>query len=150
MGERDTHVQGTTAGPGSPSAVRTGVLAVVAAAGAALVVHGVFEAAGADYLVEPPGQAQSRVGAGLAAVVAGLAAAVGVGLTALIERRSARPRRLVVVLVVVGLLLFAANPLLAADQPLTVVALEVMHLAVAGAFLAVVLPTVGRRRTGPP
>jgi hypothetical protein len=29
-------------------------------------------------------------------------------------------------------LLFAANPFLAADQALTVVALEVMHLAVAG------------------
>ena len=56
--------------------------------------------------------------------------------------------RLVLVLVAVGLLLFAANPVLAADQGSTVVALEVMHLAVAGAFLVVVLPALSRRTDG--
>jgi drug/metabolite transporter (DMT)-like permease len=128
-----------------PSMLRTAVLAVLAAAGVALVVHGAFELAGADYQVEPPGQARTRVGAALAAGVAGFAAAVGAALTAVITRRSARPERLVLVLVAVGVLLFAANPVLAADQILTVVALEVMHLAVAAAFLAVVLPVVRRR-----
>jgi hypothetical protein len=38
---------------------------------------------------------------------------------------------------------------LAAEQALTVVALEVVHLAVAGAFLAVVLPALARRRSRP-
>jgi drug/metabolite transporter (DMT)-like permease len=148
MDQDDNPVRGRAADEPAPSLVRTGLLAVVAAAGAALVVHGVFELLGADYLVEPPGQTQSRVGAGLAAAVAALAAAVGAGLTAVIARRSARPERLVLVLVAVGVLLFAANPVLAAEQTLTVVALEVMHLAVAAAFLAVVLPALARRRTG--
>ncbi len=130
----------------SPSMLRTAVLAVIAAAGAALVVHGLFEFLGADYLVEPPGQAQTRVGAAQAAGVAGLTAAVGAGLTAVLARRSARPERLVVVLVAAGVLLFAANPVLSADQGLTITALEVMHLAVAAAFLAVVLPALGRLR----
>ena len=84
-------------------------------------------------------------GSATVAGVAALTAAVGAALTALFVRRSARPARLVLVLVAVGLLLFAANPVLAADQALTVVALEVMHLAVAGAFLAVVLPALRHR-----
>ena len=128
-----------------PSALRTGLLAVVAAAVAAAVVHVLFYLLGADFAVEPPGQARERVGAAQAAGVAALTAAVGAVLTAVIARRSARPQRLVLVLVAVGVLLFAANPFLAADQALTIVALEVMHLAVAGAFLAVVLPWLGRR-----
>ena len=128
-----------------PSALRTGLLAVVAAAVAAAVVHVLFDLLGADFAVEPPGQARTRVGAAQAAGVAALTAAVGAVLTAVIARRSARPQRLVLVLVAVGVLLFAANPVLAADQALTVVALEVMHLAVAGAFLAVVLPWLSRR-----
>ena len=101
-------------------------------------------------IVEPPGRPRARVGAAQAGAVAALATAVGAGLTALAVRRSARPQRLVLGLVVVGLLLFAANPVMAADQTLTVVALEVMHLAVAGAFLAVVLPALARRRHGRP
>jgi hypothetical protein len=130
------------------SIARTAVRAVVAAAGAAAVVHGLFDLAGADFLVEPPGQGRMRVGAVAAALVAALAAAVGSALTALFVRRSARPQRLVLALVAVGVLLFAVNPVIAAEQGLTVVALEVMHLAVAGAFLAVVLPALPRRRTG--
>lgn len=130
------------------SMLRTAVRAIVAAAGAAAVVHGLFDLAGADFLVEPPGQSQVRVGAVQAAFVAALAAAVGSALTALFVRRSARPERLVLALVVVGVLLFAVNPVIAAEQTLTVVALEVMHLAVAGAFLALVLPDLPRRRTG--
>ena len=138
------------AGRSAPSMARTGVLAVLASALAAVVVHVVFDLAGADFLVEPPGRPRARVGAAQAGAVAALATAVGAGLTALAVRRSARPQRLVLGLVVVGLLLFAANPVMAADQTLTVVALEVMHLAVAGAFLAVVLPALARRRHGRP
>ena len=40
----------------------------------------------------------------------------------------------------------AGNPFLAAEQGLTIVALEVMHLAVAGAFVAVLLPALRRAR----
>jgi drug/metabolite transporter (DMT)-like permease len=130
----------------APSMLRTAVQAIAAAAGAAAVVHGLFDLAGADLLVEPPGQARARVGAVQAAVFAALAAAVGAALVAVLVRRSARPARLVLVLVAVGVLLFAPNPVLAADQGLTIVALEVMHLAVAAAFLAVVLPAVRQRR----
>ena len=139
-----------TAERSQPSVLRTGLLAVAAAAVAAALVHVVFDVAGADYLVEPPGQAQTRVTAVQAAGVAALTAAVGAAATALIARRSARPQRLVLVLVAVGVLLFAANPVLAAGQALTVVALEVMHLAVAGAFLAVVLPSLARGRAPHP
>lgn len=139
MSDSGTQVQGT-----APSMVRTGVLAVLAAALAAAVVHLLFDVGGADFLVEPPGQPQVRVGAAQAAGVAALAAAVGAALAAVFARRSARPERLVLGLVAVGVLLFAVNPVLAAEQTRTVVALEVMHLAVAGAFLAVVLPALRR------
>jgi hypothetical protein len=53
------------------------------------------------------------VGAAQAAGTAALAAAVGALLTAVIARRSARPQRLVLGLVAVGVVLFAANPVLA-------------------------------------
>lgn len=88
----------------------------------------------------------TRAQQGTAASVAALAAAVGSVLTALLVRRSARLERLVLVLVAVGVLLFVVDPVLAADQGLTVVALEVVHLAVAGAFLlVVVLPALRHR-----
>ena len=145
-GDSSAHVQDGSA----PSMLRTAVRATVAAAGAAVVVHGLFDLAGADFLVEPPGQAQTRVGAAQAAFVAALAAALGCALIALLARRSARPERLALALVAVGVLLFAVNPVLAAEQGLTVAALEVMHLAVAAAFLAVVLPALRQRhRRGP-
>src|SRR3712207_7654908 len=41
------------------SLLRTALLSVVAAAVAAAVVHVVFDLAGADYVVEPPGQART-------------------------------------------------------------------------------------------
>ena len=145
MDERSSQVQGRTGTRAAPFGVRTGLLAVAAAALAAVVVHVLFDLVGADFLVEPPGQPRARVGAVQAAGVAALTAAVGAALTALFARRSARPARLVLLLVAVGLLLFAVTPVLAAEQGLTVVALEVMHLAVAGAFLAVVLPALHSR-----
>lgn len=119
-------------------------MAVLAAAVAAAVTHLVFAAAGADHVVEPPGQARTTVGLAQAAGIAAFAALLGVAVTALAARRSRRPERTVVGLALLGLLLFAANPFLAADQGLTVVALEVMHVAVAGAFVAVLLPFTRR------
>jgi hypothetical protein len=142
----DSGVQGGTA----PTTARTAIRAIAAAAGVAAVVHGLFELAGADFLVEPPGQAQTRVSAATAAGVAGLAAGLGVGAVALLAPGSARPRRLVLSLVAAGVLLLAVTPVLAAEQVLTVVALEVMHLAVAGAFLVIVLPALSSLSEGGP
>ena len=71
--------------------VRTAVLAVLAAALAAAVVHLVFDLAGADFQVEPPGQSRVRVGVAQAAGVAALAAAVGSALAAVLARRSHSP-----------------------------------------------------------
>jgi len=130
----------------APSLLRPGLVAVAAAGLAAAVVHVVFDAAGADFVVQPPGQPRAAIGVAQSAGVAALACAVGVVLTALAVRRSRRPERVVLGLAVLGVLLFALNPVLAADQTLTVVALEVMHLAVAGVFLAVLLPVVRRAR----
>lgn len=127
-----------------PSLLRPVLLAVLAAAVAAAVTHVVFDALGADFVVEPPGQARTTVSLLQSAGMAALAALVGGGVTALVARRSRRPERVVVGLAVVGVLLFAANPFLAAEQGLTILALEVMHLAVAGAFLAVLLPALRR------
>jgi len=127
-----------------PSLLRTGLLAVLLGAVSAAVVHVLFDAAGADFVVEPPGQAAARVSAAQAAGVAALATALGVLLAAAAARRLRRPERAVVGLAVLGVLLFSPNPLLAADQTLTVVALEVMHVAVAASFLAVLLPFVRR------
>jgi hypothetical protein len=137
---------GRTTAPGRSGAslLRPVLLAVVAAAVAAAVTHLLFGALGADYVVEPPGQARTTVSLGLAAGVAAFAALVGGAVTVLVARRSRRPERVVVGLAVLGLLLFAVNPFLAAEQGLTIVALEVMHLAVAGAFVAVLLPALRR------
>ena len=98
------------------SVLRPGLLAVLAAAVAAGVVHVVFDLAGADYVVEPPGQARTTVALGLAVAVAAVCALIGVAITALVVRRSRRPERVVVGLVVLGLLLFALNPVVSADQ----------------------------------
>lgn len=126
---------------------RPALLSVVAAAVAAGVVHVLFDAVGADFVVQPPGQSRTTVALGQAVEVAALCALVGAGIAAVPARRSPRPDRVVVALAVLGLLLFAVNPLLAAEQGLTIVALEVMHLAVAGAWLAVLLPAL-RRSSG--
>ncbi len=136
-----------TAGPvPDRSLLRPGLLAVVAAGVAAGLVHVVFDLAGADFLVEPPGQERAAIGLPQAVGVAVLVSGIGLAVLAVAVRRTRRPARLLVGLAVLGLLLFAANPLLAAEQGLTVVALEVMHLAVAGAFVAVLLPVVRRSR----
>jgi Family of unknown function (DUF6069) len=140
--------RGRAGSPGrpAPSLLRPGLLAVVAAAVAAGVVHVVFDVLGADYVVEPPGQARTTVALGLAVGVAAGCALVGSGIAAVAARRSRRPERVVTGLALLGLVLFAVNPVVAAEQGLTVVALEVMHLAVAGAWLAVLLPALRRPR----
>ena len=143
----DQRLPTSTAAPDRRSWLRPGLLAVLAAAVAAAPTHVVFGAAGADYVVEPPGQARTTVGLAQAAASAAFAAAIGVAVTALAARRVHRPGRVVVGLALLGLVLFAVNPFLAAEQGLTVVALEVMHVAVAGAFVAVLLP-FARRSSG--
>ena len=69
-------------------------------------------------------------------------------MAALLARFTARPARWFVVAVVVVLVLFALNPLLSADQVLTVVALEVEHLVAAAAALALLLPVLRGRGRG--
>ena len=131
---------------GAPPLLRPAVTAVVASAVGVALVHLGFDAAGADFRVAPGGQDPQTVGAGQAAAIGALGALVGGLLAAATARFTARPSRWLTALVVLGLVVMAANPVLAADQALTVVALEVMHLAVAGAFLAVVLPALAKRR----
>lgn len=127
------------------SLVRATALAAVAAGLGVLVVHLLFGALGADYVVAPPGQAEMTVTAGSAALLAAVATAVGGGVAALLARRTARPARWFTVLVVVVLLVMAPNPVLAADQALTVVALELEHLVAAGAALGLLLPALRAR-----
>jgi ABC-type Fe3+ transport system permease subunit len=121
------------------------VLAVLAAAVVAAVVHLLFDAAGADYVVAPNGQEPTTVGAPMAAGVAALVTALGAGVAALLARTTRRPSRWFLIAAVVVLALMAVNPVLAADQVLTVVALEVMHLAVAAVALALLLPPLRAR-----
>jgi hypothetical protein len=120
---------------------RVVLTAAAAAAVAVAVVHLLFGALGADYVVEPPGQPRSEVSFVLAAVIAFVAVAAGGVLAVLLARYA--PRRAVPVflaLVVLALLVTAPNPVVAADQTLTVVALEVEHLVAAGVALLLLLP----------
>lgn len=138
----------TTDHPAAPGLGRASLVAVVGAAVAVAVVHVAFDLAGADFVVAPPGQAETTVTAVLAALVAAAVTAVGCGVAALLARRAARPDRAFLVAVVVVLVVMGVNPVLAADQLLTVVALEVEHLAAAAVALAALLPPLraARRR----
>ena len=120
-------------------------LAAVAAAIGVALTHLVFGALGADFVVEPPGQAESEVAVAQAALVAFGVTLLGGGVAALLARSTERPARWFVVAVVVVLVLFAANPVLSAEQVLTVVALEVEHLVAAAAALALLLPGLRAR-----
>ena len=142
-----TRTDRTTAATGRPSLLVPGLRAVALAALAAALVHVLFDVAGADFVVEPPGQSSTRVGLLQAMGVAALATAVGVLVTLVAARRTRRPERVALALAVLGLLLFAPNPVLAADSTLTVVALEAMHVAVAAAFLGALLPALRASRT---
>lgn len=109
------------------------------------LTHLLFDLAGADFRVQPPGQPATTVGVGQAAGVTFGVTVVGGLVAALLTRRAARPDRWFTGTVVLALVVFAANPVLAADQLLTVVALEVEHLVAAAAALAVLLPVLRTR-----
>ena len=120
-------------------------LAAVGAGTAVLATHLAFAAAGADFVVQPPGQPEATVTAVQAAVVAAGVTLLGGLVAALLAARTRRPARLFVAAVVVVLVVMAVTPVLAADQLLTVVALEVEHLVAAAVALAVLLPPLRAR-----
>lgn len=121
------------------------LLAVVGAALAAAAVHLLFDAAGADFVVAPAGQPESTVTAAMAAGIAAVVTALGGAVAALLPRLTRRPSRVFLVLAAVVFAVMAVNPLLAADQLLTVVALELEHVAVAVVALAALLPPLRAR-----
>lgn len=128
-----------------PGFGRATALAVVGAAVAAAIVHLLFDAVGADFVVAPPGQPESTVTAGLAATIAAVVTAVGAAVAALLPRLTRRPSRLFLVLAAVVFALMFVNPLMAADQALTVVALELEHVAVAAVALFFLFPPLRAR-----
>lgn len=139
----------TTAAPVQKTAVpglgRPIVLAVGGAAVAAAVAHLLFDATGADFVVAPGGQEPTTVSAVMAAGGAAVGAALGGALAAVLARTTTRPSRLFLIAVVIVVALMAINPVLAADQALTIVALEVEHLVVAAVALALLLPPLRAR-----
>lgn len=132
-------------GVAPPSLGRAVVLAVVGAAVAAAVVHLLFDAAGADFVVAPGDGEPSTVSAGLAAGIAAVVTALGGALAAVLARTTGRPSRWFLLAAAAVVALTAINPVLAADQALTVVALEVEHLAVAAVALLLLLPPLRAR-----
>ena len=129
----------------APSLGRVTALAVPAAASAAAVVHLAFAAAGADFVVAPGGAEPSTVTAPIAAGAAALATAVGGAAAGGLARFTRRPSRAFLILTAVVLVLTAINPVLAAAQTLTIIALEVEHLTVAAVALSLVLPALRAR-----
>lgn len=129
----------------APGFGRAALLAVVGAALAAAAVHLLFDAAGADFVVAPPGQPESTVTAAMAASIAAVVTAIGCGVAALLPRWTQRPSRVFLVLAAIVLVVTAINPVLAADQVLTIIALELEHLAVAAVALAALLPPLRAR-----
>lgn len=123
---------------------RTAVAAVAAAAAVA-VVHLLAAAVGAGFTVAPGGGTSTVVGAPQAAAVAAGGALAGGVLAALLARWTARPARWFVLAVGLAVLVMAPNPVLAADEAATVVALELEHLVVAAVALAVLLPPLRER-----
>lgn len=139
----------TRSGPrtAAPALSRAVPLAAAGAAAAVAVVHLLFDALGADFVVAPPGQAETTVGVAQAAGVGLAVTLVGGLVAAALAARTRRPARLFSVLVLVALVVMAPNPVLAADQALTVVALELEHLVAAAVALGVLLPALrGRER----
>ncbi|MFE2680076.1 DUF6069 family protein [Streptomyces hygroscopicus] len=116
--------------------------AALAAAVAVLVAYLIFDAAGADFEVTMSGD-ESTVTAVQAGLAAFLVSLVGSTVVLLIAQRTARPARTFATIVVVAVVVLLVGPLVGADQALTVVALEVLHLVAAAAVLLVVLPRLG-------
>ncbi|MBW8093042.1 hypothetical protein IGW14_35015 [Streptomyces hygroscopicus subsp. hygroscopicus] len=116
--------------------------AALAAAVAVLVAYLIFDAAGADFEVTMSGD-ESTVTAVQAGLAAFLVSLVGSTVVLLIAQRTARPARTFATIVVAAVVVLLVGPLVGADQALTVVALEVLHLVAAAAVLLVVLPRLG-------
>lgn len=116
--------------------------AAFAAAVAVLVAYLIFDAAGADFEVTMSGD-ESTVTAVQAGLAAFLVSLVGSTVVLLVAQRTARPARTFATIVVVAVVVLLVGPLVGADQALTVVALEVLHLVAAAAVLLVVLPRLG-------
>ena len=81
----------------------------------------------------------------LAAGIAALVTALGAACAAVFARTTRRPSRWFLIAAGVVVTLMAVNPLLAADQALTVVALELEHVAVAAVALVFLLPPLRAR-----
>ena len=122
-------------------------MTVAAAVSAAVIVWLVaVPIAGLDLLVRPGGNATQHVRLGSVVVVSLLAALLGCGLLALLERLiPARARTAWTVVAAVVLLLSLAGPLTGGTTPAVTVTLSLMHLAM-GAALIIGLRgrTVGR------
>ncbi|MEE6262661.1 DUF6069 family protein [Plantactinospora sonchi] len=120
---------------------RTGVVVatVVAAEAVFFTLDGL---AGVDLAVRT-GDTVAAVGAGAVAAAAGVAALVGWGLLALLERITARARRIWTVVAVVVLVGSLLGPLGGVD-PAARLGLVALHLVCAG-VLIVGLPRAGRR-----
>ncbi|MEU8876386.1 DUF6069 family protein [Streptomyces javensis] len=136
-----------TASPRPAAAIaRLVIPAALAAAVAVLVGYLIFDAAGADFDVTMSGT-DSTVTAVQACFAAFLVSLVGGTIALLIARRTAQPTRTFAAIVTVAVVLLLVGPLVGADQALTVVALEVLHLLAAAAVLLVVLPRIGTTTT---
>ncbi|MFF5674775.1 DUF6069 family protein [Streptomyces hygroscopicus] len=132
----------TTSARTTADIARLVIPAALAAAVAVLVAYLIFDAAGADFEVTMSGD-ESTVTAVQAGLAAFLVSLVGSTVVLLIAQRTARPARTFATIVVVAVVVLLVGPLVGADQALTVVALEVLHLVAAAAVLLVVLPRLG-------
>ena len=129
----------TSAPSRSAGFVRTIIPAAIAAAVTAVITYLIFDAAGADYLVTMMGD-DITVSAGRSAFMGALMTLIGGTIAFFVARRTGNPARTFTAFVIVGLLVMLPGPITSADETLTIVALEVMHLVVAAAVLAIVVP----------
>jgi hypothetical protein len=122
-------------------------LTVAAAVLAAVIVWLIaVPVAGIDLLVRPGGGATQQVGVGSVVAVSLLAALLGWGLLAMLERLlPARARTVWTVAAGVVLVLSLAGPLTGGTTPAVAATLALMHLAV-GAVLIIGLPRRTVRR----
>lgn len=134
----------------APSWVRTGALAALFAGLAAAAVWLVGVALDVGLEVAAPGGGDiAQVPLVVSVLFAAVLAVLGTVVAALLAARTARPVPLFLGAVVVVLLLFGVTPFTQADDAATILVLQVMHLAVAAAALAAILPAL-RARTGAP
>lgn len=129
----------------APGLGRPIALAVLTAAVAAAAVHLVFDAFGADFVVAPSGQAPTTVSAVMAAGIAAVVTTIGGLLALVLSRFTRRPSRWFLAAAAGVFAVMFVSPIAAADQLLTVVALELEHVAVAAAALSFLLPPLRAR-----